>query len=192
MATSVPVRILGITGSLRRQSYNTALLRAAQTLTGADIQLDLATLHGIPLYDGDVEQQAGIPQAVDELKARIVACDGLLIATPEYNNSIPGVLKNALDWLSRPPADSARIFGNRPVAVLGASPGRFGTILAQSAWLPVLRTLGTRQWAGGRLMVAKADKAFDENGVMLDDAVRQQLGDFLQGFAQFIRAGKQP
>lgn len=185
---STTVKILGISGSLRRQSFNTALLRAAQALVGPDIELDIATLHGVPLYDGDLEQQEGIPQAVRDLKARIIACDGLLLATPEYNNGIPGVFKNAIDWLSRPPADIAQVFGGRPVAVMGASPGGFGTILAQNAWLPVLRTLGVQHWAGGRLMVSRAHQLFNESGEMMDEAAGKQLRDFVQGFAQFAQA----
>lgn len=180
-----PLTLLGISGSLRRQSFNTALLRAAQALAVPDIQLEIATLHDIPLYDGDLEEAAGIPPAVQALKARILACDGLLLATPEYNNGIPGVFKNAIDWLSRPPADIARVFGNRPVAVMGASPGGFGTLLAQNAWLPVLRTLGARQWAGGRLMVSRAQGLFDAQGELTDEATRKQLRDFVQGFARF-------
>jgi chromate reductase, NAD(P)H dehydrogenase (quinone) len=179
------VRILGISGSLRRKSLNTMLLRAAEGLVGEGTVLEAATLHGIPLYDGDLEEQDGIPPGVVELKERIVACDGLLLVTPEYNNSIPGVFKNAIDWLSRPPADAARIFSGRPVAVIGASPGGFGTILAQNAWLPVLRTLGTRHWAEGRLMVSRASKVFAEDGALVDDGVREQLRKFLQGFAAF-------
>jgi chromate reductase len=187
---SHPVKILGISGSLRRQSLNTALLRAAQTLAGPDIDLEMATLHGIPLYDGDLEQLEGIPPAVQALKERIVACEGLLLVTPEYNNSIPGVFKNGLDWLTRPPADSARVFGNRLVAVMGASNGGFGTILAQNAWLPVLRTLGTRHWTGGRLQVSRANQLFDEAGQMKDEAAIKQLRDFVQGFAQFVQANQ--
>lgn len=179
-------KIVGISGSLRQQSYNTALLRAAQALIGSDAELEVVTLHGIPLYDGDVEARDGVPQAVNELKARIIASDGLLLATPEYNNGIPGVFKNAIDWLSRPPSDIPQVFRDRPVAVIGASLGGFGTILAQHDWLPVLRTLGTRQWSGGRLMVSRASKVFDENGVLIDDAVRKQLGEFLQGFVRFV------
>lgn len=179
-------KIVGISGSLRQQSYNTALLRAAQALVGADVELELVTLHGIPLYDGDVEARDGLPQAVSELKAKIIASDGLLLATPEYNNGIPGVFKNAIDWLSRPASDIPQVFRNRPVAVIGASLGGFGTILGQNDWLPVLRTLGTRQWSGGRLMVSRASKVFDENGTLIDDAVRKQLGEFMQGFVQFI------
>ncbi len=182
------VKILAISGSLRRQSYNTALLRTAQSLTGPDIALEIATLHGIPLYDGDVEQQDGLPQAVNELKARILDSDALLLATPEYNNGIPGVFKNAIDWLSRPASDIALVFGNRPVAIIGASPGGFGTILAQNAWLPVIRTLGARHWSGGRLMVSRAHKVFDENGEMIDEGARKQLSDFIHGFGQFVQA----
>ncbi len=183
---STPIKLLGISGSLRRQSFNTALLRAAQSAAGAGVDLEIVTLHGIPLYDGDVEQQDGQPQAVTDLKAKILACDGLLLATPEYNNGIPGVFKNAIDWLSR--TDSAVVFGNRPVAVIGASPGGFGTILAQNAWLPVLRTLGTRHWAGGRLMVSRAHQLVDENGMIHDEATLKLLQGFLQGFAQFVQA----
>ncbi len=179
------VSILGISGSLRAGSFNTALLRAAQQVAGADIRLDAATLHGIPLYDGDVEAAQGLPPAAQALKDKVRACDGLLLVTPEYNNGIPGVFKNAVDWLSRPPADIPAVFGGRPVAVIGASPGGFGTILAQDAWWPVLRTLRARVWFGGRLMVSRAGAAFDGDGNLVDDKVRAQLRDFVHGFAQF-------
>ena len=179
------IRILGITGSLSAGSYNTALLRAAQSLAGDTIELEIATLHGIPLYDGDLEQHDGLPEAVTSLKEQIVASSGVLLATPEYNNGIPGVFKNAIDWLSRPSSDIARIFAGRPFAVIGASPGGFGTILAQNAWLPVLRTLGVRHWTSGRLMVSRASQVFDEQGGIRDEAVRGQLARFLDGFAAF-------
>jgi NAD(P)H-dependent FMN reductase len=179
------IRILGISGSLRAGSYNTALLRAAQAVAHDSIELEIETLHGIPLYDGDLEQREGLPEGVTALKEKIVACHGVLLATPEYNNGIPGVFKNAIDWLSRPAADSARIFGGRPFAVIGASPGGFGTILAQAAWLPVLRTLGVRHWSGGRLMVSRAQQVFDEHGEIKDEATREQLRKFVAGFAGF-------
>ncbi len=181
--------ILGLSGSLRSGSYNTALLRAAAGLMPAGAKLDIATLHGIALYDGDEETRAGLPPAVQQLKERIVASDALLLATPEYNNGVPGVLKNGIDWLSRPADDIARVFGNRPVAVMGASPGGFGTILAQNAWLPVLRTLGTRPWFGGRLMVSRAGQAFNAAGELTDDRVKAQLQQFLQGFVASVQAG---
>ena len=180
------IRILGISGSLRKQSFNTALLKTAQSLAPADCRFEIATLHGIPLYDGDLEQQAGIPPAVSTLKEQVLACDGLLMATPEYNNSIPGVFKNAIDWLSRPAAEIPAVFGNRPVALIGASPGGFGTILSQNAWLPVFRTLGVRFWAGGRLMASRAGSLFDDEGNLVDERMRDQLASFLRGFSEFI------
>jgi NAD(P)H-dependent FMN reductase len=177
--------IVGLSGSLRRGSLNTALLKAAAGLMPPGVTLDVATIHGIPLYDGDLEAEHGIPDAVTALKDRIAAAQGLLLVTPEYNNAIPGVFKNAIDWLSRPSSDIARIFAGRPFAVIGASAGGFGTILAQNAWLPVLRTLGVSHWSGGRLMVSRASQVFDEQGGIRDEAVRGQLARFLAGFAAF-------
>jgi NAD(P)H-dependent FMN reductase len=184
------VKILGISGSLRAQSFNTALLRAAQAAVGAGVQLEAATLHGIPLYDGDLEQRDGMPQAVRELKQRVLNGDGLLMVTPEYNNGVPGVFKNAVDWLSRKTTDMPPVFADRPVAVIGASPGGFGTIMAQNHWLPVLRTLGARHWSGGRLMVSRAQSVFGPDGALQDDAIRRQLAEFVHGFALFVAGGK--
>src|SRR5580692_8530864 len=119
-------KILGISGSLRRASYNSALLRAATKLMPPDTTLEVGSIRGIPLYDGDVEAQ-GIPATVAQLKEAIVAADGVLLVTPEYNNGIPGVFKNTIDWLSRPSSDARRVFGGRRFALIGASPGAFGT-----------------------------------------------------------------
>jgi len=177
--------IVGLSGSLRRGSFNTALLREAAALVPAGSTLDVRTLHEIPLYNADDEAQ-GIPDAVARLKDAIAGASGLLLVTPEYNNSIPGVFKNGIDWLSRPPADIKRIFAGRPVGLIGASPGGFGTVLAQAAWLPVLRTLGVDLWTGGRLLVSRAGGVFDEHGAIKDDAVRQQLRLFLEGFSAFV------
>ncbi|HZO02577.1 MAG TPA: NADPH-dependent FMN reductase [Burkholderiales bacterium] len=178
------MKILGISGSLRKGSYNTALLRAAADLLP---ELEVGSIAGIPLYDGDLEASQGIPPAVQALKAKIVESDGLLLVTPEYNNSIPGVFKNAIDWLSRPPADIGKVFGGRPVGVIGASPGGFGTILSQNAWLPVLRTLGTKTWFGGRLQVSRAGNAFNPAGELTEEAIREQLRKYLAGFVSFIK-----
>jgi NAD(P)H-dependent FMN reductase len=180
------VTIVGIAGSLRRASFNASLLRAAVAAAPEGVTLEVASLAGIPLYDGDVEA-AGFPQAVTELKERIARADGLLLVTPEYNNSMPGVFKNAIDWLSRPPADIPRVFGGRPVALMGATPGPGGTALAQAAWLPVLRTLGTRPWFGPRLMISGASHVFGPDGALTDDKVRGQLQAFVAGFAEFAR-----
>lgn len=178
-------RILGVSGSLRKASYNTALLHAAQDLMPEGVELVEGSIVGIPLYDGDEEAASGLPPAVEALKEQIAGADGLLLFTPEYNNSIPGAFKNAIDWLSRPATDIGRIFGGKPVAMLGASPGGFGTILAQDAWLSVLRTLGTRPWYEGRLMVARAGNVFDDQGNMTDDQMRERLKRFLAGFSNF-------
>ena len=126
------------------------------------------------------------PPAVDGLKDAVAAADGLLLVTPEYNNGIPGVFKNAIDWMSRPSADIPRVFGGKPVALIGASPGGFGTILAQTGWLPVLRTLGAQLWTGGRLMVPHAGVAFDGEGNLIDEAVREKLARFVAGFVESI------
>ena len=183
-------RILGISGSLRAGSFNTALLHAAQQVAGDDVTLEAATLHGIPLYDGDVEARDGEPAAVTALKQRIIASDGVLLLTPEYNNGFPGVFKNAIDWLSRGSPDIPAVFGGRPFALIGASPGNFGTILSQNQWLPVLKLLGVRLWAGQRLLVSRAGSVFDAEGRLTDDKVRQQLAGFVQGFAAYAAAGR--
>jgi NAD(P)H-dependent FMN reductase len=178
--------ILGISGSLRKASYNTAVLRAVTELAPGMVRIETAGIHGIPLYDGDVESREGIPQAVAELKDRVAAADGLLLVTPEYNNSIPGPFKNAIDWMSRPPTDSARVFGGKPVALIGASPGRFGTLSAQTAWLPVFRVLGMRPWLEVPMYISAVHKLMDDEHRLTDTDTRERLGKFLAGFAAFI------
>jgi len=181
-------KLVGISGSLRKGSFNSALLRSAAGLMPEDSELVVDTIRGIPLYDADVETEEGIPERVAELKEAIVAADGLLLVTPEYNNSIPGVFKNAIDWLSRPDSDIKRVFGSKPVAVIGASPGNFGTILSQNAWLPVLRTLRTDFWAEGRLMVSRAQTVFNEDGTIAELKIEEQLRKYLEGFVAYVRA----
>lgn len=180
------MKLIGISGSLRKNSYNTGLLRTAADVLPEGTALVVETIHGIPLYDADAEAANGIPERVESLKKAIIGADGVVLATPEYNNSIPGPFKNAIDWLSRPSADIPKVFGNKPMTVIGASPGGFGTILSQSAWLPVLRTLGVRQWFGDRLMLSRAGSAFDANGQLADDDVRERLRNHLSGFVGFI------
>ncbi|HET9219295.1 MAG TPA: NADPH-dependent FMN reductase [Terriglobia bacterium] len=179
--------IVGMSGSLRKNSFNAGLLRAAAEFLSADTRLEILSIREVPLYDADVEEASGVPAAVQQIKDRVAAGDGLLLATPEYNNSIPGVFKNVIDWMSRPPADIAKVFGDRPVAVMGATPGMGGTTLAQSSWLPVLRTLQMRPWFGGRLLVSGARQAFDAQGNLTDEKIRGQLKTFIAGFEGFIR-----
>lgn len=178
--------ILAISGSLRKASYNTGLLNAAKQVAPKDVAIDARTLHGVPLYDGDLETAEGVPPAVKALKDALAAADGLLLITPEYNNSIPGVFKNAIDWMSRPPGGTD-LFKGKPVAVIGASPGGFGTILAQNGWLPILRTLWCRPWFEGRLMVSRAGSLFAPDGTLTDGETRNRLAGFVADFAAFAR-----
>ena len=178
--------IIGISGSLRAKSFNSALLRAAVAIAPPELKIEIAPINAIPVYDGDLEERA-FPQAVTDLKRRISEADGVLIATPEYNNSIPGVLKNTIDWLSRPPADAGKVFTGRPVALMGASNGNFGTTLSQAAWLPVLRTLQMLPFFGPRMLVSNAQKVFDDKGEMTDDKVRERLSTFLKAYAAFLQ-----
>lgn len=178
--------IIGIAGSIRAGSFNAALLRAAAELAPAGCAVEIASIKEIPLYDGDLEANEGIPDAVTQLKDRIADADGLLLVTPEYNNSLPGVLKNAVDWLTRPAADIPRVFGDKPVAIIGATPGSGATRLAQAAWLPVFRTLGAKVWFGGILYVPGARKVFDGSGNLVDEAIRERLQRYMANFAASI------
>jgi chromate reductase len=162
------------------------LLRAAVAEAPPEATIEIESIRGIPLYDGEVEAK-GIPSRVTELKDRIATADALLLVTPEYNNSIPGTFKNAIDWLTRPPADIPRVFKGRAVGLIGASPGARGTVLSQTAWLPVLRTLGMQPWFEQLLYVGNADKVFDPSGKLIDEAIRMRLRNYVRGFADFAR-----
>ena len=183
---SIVPTIIALAGSVRRASFNAALQRAAIEAAPATVTIETASIAGIPLYNGDDEAANGLPEPVRALKDRIAAADGLLLVTPEYNNSLPGVFKNAIDWLSRPASDIPRVFGGRKVAMMGATPGRGGTILAQAAWLPVIRVLGMRPWFGRNVYVANAGSVFDKDGKLVDEQVRKQIVAFMAGFAEFV------
>lgn len=182
-------KLVAISGSLRKASFNTALMRAAIGMAPEGVEIVEGSIRGIPLYDGDVEAAEGVPEAATRLKDLVAAADGVILFTPEYNNSIPGTFKNAIDWMTRPSSDIPRVFGGKPFAITGASPGSFGTLLSQEAWLPVMRTLGTIPWFGAKLMVSKAGSVF-EDGKLADEATAKKLRDFVEGFAAFVEAVK--
>jgi len=179
------VRILALGGSLRAASFNRALLREAARVAPAGTELDLGRLGlvgALPLFDQDIVDGDGPPPEVAQLKNALRAADGLLIATPEYNWGIPGFLKNAIDWASRPSSEIPEVFGDLPVALIGAGGGA-GTRLAQAAWLPVFRYLRMRPWSGEGLYVSGARERFDERGRLADEAAREQLRAVITGFA---------
>ena len=180
------ISIVGISGSLREHSYNAGLLRAAAEAVPDDCTLSVNSIRGIPLYDGDVETQ-GIPPAVTDLRESIKAAHGLLLVTPEYNNGIPGVFKNAIDWLTRPPEERMSTFAGKPVGLIGVTPGNFGTAFSQYAWLPVLRVLNTQVWSGRLLWVSGAMGKFDDQGNLTDDGAKNQVMKYMAGFAEFVR-----
>jgi chromate reductase len=175
------VKILAISGSLRGSSYNTGLLRAAAEEAPGDVELVAWDgLREIPPYDADDDVQPG-PAAVEALRAAVRDADAVLFATPEYNSSVPGALKNALDWASRPLATNA--FRNKPVAVIGSSTGMFGAVWAQAELRKVLGAMGARV-ADVELAVPRAHERFDDNGVLLEDEIRTGLRDALAALVE--------
>ena len=180
--------IVGLCGSLRHASFNRMLLRAAIEMAPSGTAIEAGSIRGIPPYDGDVEEEQGVPSSVQFLKDRIARADGLLIVTPEYNNSIPGVLKNAIDWLSRPSTDIPRVFLAKPVAIMGATTGVGGTALAQAAWLPVVRFLGMRPWFDSYVLISNASQAFDRDGHVVDTVIEARIRAFVEGFVTFAGA----
>jgi len=181
------MRILALGGSLRAGSRNRALLDEAAALAPSKTELDLSQLAAIgslPLFNQDVEQRDGVPSAVAELKDALRAADGLLIATPEYNWGIPGFLKNAIDWASRPPSDIPHVFGDLPVALVGAG-GHSGTRNAQTAWVAVFRYLKMRPWFGNSLFVDRSWERFDQDNRLTDEATREELRAVVGGFADY-------
>jgi chromate reductase len=168
------MKVLAISGSLRRDSYNTKLLRAAEELLPADVELKLYDgLKAVPPYDEEEDVQPA-PPAVAALRQAVAEADAILIATPEYNSSIPGQLKNALDWVSRPVATNT--LRNKPVAVVGASTGAFGAVWSQAELRKVLAAIGARV-VEGDVAVGHAPTRFDEDGNLVDDDLREQLGE---------------
>jgi chromate reductase, NAD(P)H dehydrogenase (quinone) len=170
------VRILGIAGSLRGSSYNRALLRAARELLPDGVELVERDLRDLPFYDGDVEA-AGDPDSVVAFKGAIRDADALLIATPEYNRGVPGVLKNAVDWASRPPLASP--LTGKPIAIMGASTGRGGTARAQEQLRAALEFSRANVLEQPEVLVPEAFMRFDELGELVDGGVRAELAELL-------------
>lgn len=178
---SNPVRILGIAGSLRRESYNRYALRAAVQLAPQDAVLETFELDGMPGFNQDEEQNP--PAKVAELKQRVRNADAILIVTPEYNYSIPGVLKNAIDWASRPYGDSA--WNGKPVAIMGASIGTFGTARAQYHLRQSFVFLNMFPINQPEVMIGNAAQRFDPQGNLTDEATKDHIRRLLQNLVQW-------
>ena len=178
------LNVLGIAGSLRRDSYNRKLLEAARQLAPDDLSITIFDLHDVPLYDRDVEGE-GDPPGVTALKSAIREADAVLIATPEYQHSLPGVLKNALDWASRPPSDPP--LRHKPVAIVGATPGRYGTARAQTDVRKVLAYNAAMVLQRPEVMVSRAHEAFDDEGRLVDEGAIRFLGEMLTNLAAWTR-----
>ena len=181
------MRILVLGGSLRESSRNRALLNEAAALAPPRTDFDFSALEvigSLPLFNQDVVERDGLPPEAVALKDALRAADGLLIATPEYNWGIPGFLKNAIDWASRPASDIRHVFGDLPVAVIGAG-GLSGTRNAQTAWISVFRYLRMRPWFDHSLFVDRSGERFDQDGRLTDEATREQLRTVVTGFAAY-------
>ena len=177
------MNLLGLSGALRKASTNTGLLRALQALAPAAVTIEIVTLHGIPLYDGDAEEAHGKPQSVKDLDARIRAADGIIIATPEYNFSIPGVLKNATDWLSR----GAAPFRWKRLGLVGASAGPFhGTGRSQYHLRQNLQALQAIVMPRPEVFVNHNEKRFDAGGNLTDEETRKHLASWLTAFIEWV------
>jgi chromate reductase len=179
-------KVLALAGSLRRRSHNRGLLVAAAELAPPGLEVRLYDgLASIPLFDEDLEQESGGgPPPVRELRAALASADGLLVATPEYNQSIPGVLKNVIDWLSREAPEE--LLAGKPVAIAGATTGRWGTRLAQAALRQTLVATGALVMPAPSLFAAGAADLFDEAGRLADPTTRRQLVALLGAFASWI------
>jgi chromate reductase len=178
------LRILAFAGSLRRESYNRALLRAAVGLAPEGLEIEIFDLAEIPLYNGDVEAE-GDPEPVARFKQAIAAADGVLMATPEYNHGVPGVMKNAVDWASRPPRGAA--LTGKPVGIVGASPGMTGTARGQSQLRQAFEFTQSYCMPQPELLVFRAHEKFDAEGRLTDAATAEHLRGYLDAFAAWVR-----
>jgi chromate reductase len=184
MAAASPLRIAGLAGSLRRGSFNRALLRAAQELAPAGLAIEAVELLDVPLYNGDVEAE-GDPPGVVALKQAIRSADGVLFVTPEYNHGVPGVMKNALDWASRPPRDAP--LAGKAVGIVGASPGMTGSARGQSQLRQAFEFTSSYCMPQPEILVSRAHEKFDAEGKLTDAATREYLSRYLVAFEAWVR-----
>jgi chromate reductase, NAD(P)H dehydrogenase (quinone) len=175
------LKIVGIAGSLRRGSYNKGLMRAAIELAPGGLRIEEHRLDGIPFYDADLEAQ-GLPGEVQRIKDSIEAADGVLIATPEYNYSVPAVLKNVLDWAARP----KNVLSEKPIALMGASVGPFGTTRAQLHLRQIFTYTESLVLPKPHLYIMKAEPLFDAEGNLTDEATRERIAGMLEAFRAWI------
>jgi chromate reductase len=178
------ITIAGLAGSLRAGSYNRALLRAAVEAAPERMQLETFDLAPVPLYNADVEAN-GEPEGVKALKAAIGAADGVLMVTPEYNHGVPAVMKNAVDWASRPPKGA--VLDRKPVGIIGASPGVTGSARGQSQLRQAFEFTNSYAMPQPELLVFRAHEKFDAEGRLVDEATRERLAAYLVAFAAWVR-----
>lgn len=183
MPETKPLRVLGISGSLRAESYNRALLRAAVDLAPADMTVETADISSIPLYNEDVRVK-GFPPPVETLRRQVAEADAILIATPEYNYSMPGVLKNTIDWVSRPPDQP---FAGKPLAIMGATVGNGGTIRAQYHLRQTVVFLDLRPLNKPEVFISRAAEKFDASGKLSDETTREIVRKLLAALAAWTR-----
>ncbi len=178
-----PRRVLGLSGSLRRTSFNTALLRAAQEVAPAGMTIEVFDLAPIPMYNDDVRLK-GFPLEVERLRDAIRTADAVLIASPEYNRSVPGVLKNAIDWASRPPDQP---FAQKPIAIMGASNGALGAAFANHHLRQIFVYMDAKMVNGPEVMVGEAKTKFDEEGRLVHEPTRQFIASHLERLGALAR-----
>jgi len=187
MTSNNKIRVLGFSGSLRRDSYNAALLRAAAELMPPEMTLEIFDLSQLPMFNQDFEKP--FPEAVVELRTKLTQADALLIATPEYNGSISGVLKNAIDWASRSPQPP---LNRKPTAIIGVSTGNFGTLRAQLHLRQILTHVGALTLGKPEVLVGRAEQVFDAQGHLADQTTRGFLRDLLTALAEWTLRVSQP
>ena len=178
------LRVVGIAGSLRRASYNRALLCAAQQLAPPSLRIEIEELDDLPIFNADLDG-ASPPEAVARLRQAVQAADGLLLVTPEYNHGVPGVMKNAIDWLSQPLRES--VLDGKPTALMGASTGLAGTARGQSQLRQAFVLTNTPAMLRPEVLVGRAQDKFDATGRLTDEGTRRFVASFLEQFAVWIR-----